>query len=168
MTEFRSPTEREYEAGNCEKPEWRRRLYEEIGEDPVELLDKPAVATDDEDNLAHARARIRGIAYLDVLRAWKAAERRHDRGPREQVMGWLEEREAFLEEHGDRNERYTAEDPEELRKRADEKADHEEESEIAYQCCECGTLVRETGQAYFCPICEHTTRNVEKAEGMPA
>ncbi|WP_199243651.1 hypothetical protein [Haloplanus rallus] len=81
-------------------------LEEDIGEDPARYLDVDRVA-----DLELARARIRGIDFLATLRAWKAVERNlSDRGVvsehhRQQVMEWLDEREAELEEIGDRDDR---------------------------------------------------------------
>lgn len=72
-------------------------LVEQIGEDPARYLDR--------DDLYMAKVRIRGIDFLEVVRAWIAVERRLDRGPRPEVIGLLKEREAFLLEHGDRDER---------------------------------------------------------------
>lgn len=81
-------------------------LKENIGEDPAQYLDVDRV-----DDLQLARARIRGIDYLATLRAWKAVERNLvengvvSEHHRQQVMGWLDEREADLEELGERDER---------------------------------------------------------------
>lgn len=72
-------------------------LRDQIGEDPARYLDR--------DDLYIAKIRIRGIDFIEVVRAWKAVERRIDRGPREEVMQLLEERESFLQEHGERDER---------------------------------------------------------------
>lgn len=75
-------------------------LREDIGEDPAYYLDAPIIRRG-----RMMRARIRGIDFFDVLSAWKAVERRLDRGPRDRVIGWLNEREAYLEEHGERPDR---------------------------------------------------------------
>jgi hypothetical protein len=81
-------------------------LKDEIGEDPARYLDVERV-----EDLQLARARIRGIDSLATLRAWKAVERNLSANGvvsehhRQQVMQWLDEREAYLEEHGDRDER---------------------------------------------------------------
>ena len=87
-------------------PPWRKRLQEDIGEDPGRFLDMDLFARDAAGSTGHLlRARIRGIDRLDVLRAWIAAERRLDRGPREKVIELLEEREAELQEIGERPDR---------------------------------------------------------------
>lgn len=93
-------------ASNSEAFPWSENLKDDIGEDPARYL-----AVDRLDDLRLARARIQGIDYLAVLRAWGAVERRlHDRGEvtehhREKVSGWLDEREEELSEVGDRDER---------------------------------------------------------------
>jgi|GEM_PF-2868706 len=77
-----------------------------IGEDPARYLDVDRVS-----DLELARARIRGIDFLDVLRCWRAVETQlHERGVvsehhRAKVMEWLDEREAELEEIGERDAR---------------------------------------------------------------
>ncbi|WP_251342441.1 hypothetical protein [Haloplanus halophilus] len=83
---------------------------EDINEDPGRYLD-----VDRLDDLKLAKARIRGIDYIAVLRCWGAVERQllHERDAVsehhfEQVMEWLDEREVELEEIGDRDERVEA------------------------------------------------------------
>jgi hypothetical protein len=77
-----------------------------IGEDPARYLDVDRVS-----DLELARARIRGIDFLDVLRCWRAVETQlHERGVvsehhRAKVMAWLDEREAELDEIGERDAR---------------------------------------------------------------
>lgn len=85
------------------------KLAEEIGEDPARFLDHDLVergssrtSSTGQDLL---RARIRGIDEKKIARAWIAVERRLDRGPRSTVLEWLEDRLAYLEDHGDREER---------------------------------------------------------------
>jgi len=82
------------------------RVAEDIGEDPARYLDVDRI-----EDLQLARARIRGIDFLGVLRAWRAVERNLSENGvvsehhRQQVMSWLDEREAVLEEVGERDER---------------------------------------------------------------
>jgi hypothetical protein len=77
-----------------------------IGEDPARYLDVERVS-----DLKLAKARIRGIDFIAVLRCWRRAEMQlHERGVvsehhRSTVMRWLDERESELEEIGDRDER---------------------------------------------------------------
>lgn len=75
-------------------------LREDIGEDPARYLDHDYFLM-----CETIRARIRGIDSFAVLRAWEAVERRIDRGPRDKVLEWLEEREAELGEIGEREDR---------------------------------------------------------------
>jgi hypothetical protein len=78
-------------------------VQEDIGEDPARYLDVERV-----EELQLARARIRGIDFIAVVRAWKAVER--NLYPRPKVLEWLDEREAELKEIGDRDERMAAQD----------------------------------------------------------
>lgn len=75
------------------------QLKDDVGEDPARFLDHDLVSSEWS---AIVEFRIRGIDRLPVLRAWLAIERRLDRGPRDYVIDLLEERERFLQEHGDR------------------------------------------------------------------
>lgn len=100
-------------ASSSDVPEWRRRLKQEIGEDPGRFLDAELVERGpnhtDQTNQRLVRARIRGIDRAEVARAWIAVERRlaseHDREPRQRVLELLEDRLKYLEDHGDREER---------------------------------------------------------------
>jgi hypothetical protein len=77
-----------------------------IGEDPARYLDVDRVS-----DLELARARIRGIDFIDVLRCWRAVVTKlHERGVvsehhRAKVMEWLDEREQELDEIGERDDR---------------------------------------------------------------
>jgi len=79
---------------------------EDINEDPARYLH-----VDRLDDLRLAKARIHGIDFFQELRAWRAAERNLasngvvSEHHRRQVMQWLDEREADLEEIGERDER---------------------------------------------------------------
>ena len=142
-----------------EKPAWRREIHEEIGEDPAEALDKPLVppSTDRHSPLLQARARIRGIDYLDVLDTWEEVERRLDRGPRDTVLAWIEERREFLEEHGERDERMASQPRRTVPDRDDQEEDNPE-----YLCGTCNTTVEDRKHGYHCPNCDHLTRNVQE------
>lgn len=109
-------------------------LKDDIGEDPARFLDhdlrrRPmGKLIDSVDERGHemqrlvpdedcspsrdfVKARIDGIDRIEVVRAWKAVERRLDRGPRDRIMQWLDEREQTLEEIGERPERCEPCDP---------------------------------------------------------
>jgi hypothetical protein len=75
-------------------------VRERIGEDPARYLDYP----EDPDQLRLAYARIRGIDRQSVIVEWLRVERELERGPRETVIGWLQERNRELIEHGDRDD----------------------------------------------------------------
>jgi len=82
-------------------------LREDIGEDPARWLDWEIVSNEDRKRMLVGL--IRGMDRLDRLRAWKAVERRlgrgRDGGPRRWVIDRLDEREATLEEIGERPDR---------------------------------------------------------------
>jgi hypothetical protein len=100
-------------------------LRERFGEDPARYLDRDLMERDgtrvtygtdhrgrttaniraDEDTSPHGervRQRIEGIRSLELLRAWRAVERRLGRGPsgepRQKVLDWIDEREKELAE----------------------------------------------------------------------
>jgi len=79
-------------------------LREDLGEDPARFLDRPLFGGDAQTSGegVFIRARIRGIDEIAVVRAWTAIERRLERGPREKVLDLLDEREAELDEIGER------------------------------------------------------------------
>jgi hypothetical protein len=90
-------------------------LRDDLGEDPAKFLDRPLVEYG-EDHTDHTgrrmfEDRVSGIDSLAVIRAWKAVERRLDRGPREAVVQVLEQRESFLEREGEREERIAGKVP---------------------------------------------------------
>lgn len=76
-------------------------LEEQIGEDPARFLDCDLLDEDD-DRLELVAARIRGIRFTKVIRAWIAVERNlgrgHDDRPRDLVIDLLEQREAAIED----------------------------------------------------------------------
>lgn len=86
-------------------------LVADIGEDPAQFLDHDLLGDSRHDTpLRTALARIKGIDSLQVANAWLAVERQLDRGPREQVVDALENRIAFLDEHGERPDNLPTED----------------------------------------------------------
>ncbi|KZN23907.1 hypothetical protein A4G99_13840 [Haladaptatus sp. R4] len=108
-----------------ETPQWQRRLKGKLNENPARFLDHDLV----EHGSAHTdhtlqrlvTARIRGIGTIEVVNAWIAVERKIDYGPREGVISLLEERKAFLEEHGEFEPPNRP--PEQLREWASERAE---------------------------------------------
>lgn len=135
-------------------------LVESIGEDPARFLDKSGPEYDKNALIA---ARIRGIDSIEVLRAWRAVERRLH-GGRSAVVELLDEREAYLEEHGER----TILSPEELERRheASLEADDEEEPDPVYRHEKCGEtdVERESSRTWFCHTCEQRTNRVEEVD----
>lgn len=74
------------------------------GHDPGRWLDRPLLDGDPRTSspIEQAFAVIRGLATQAECRAWRAVERRLDRGPRDQVLDAIESRLAELDEHGER------------------------------------------------------------------
>lgn len=123
-------------ASTSSVPEWRKRLKDDLGEDPGRFLDRDLLSrpiayhrVDDEHGGTRMEtrpdtdcstaatlvsARIRGIDRLDRLSAWRAVERKLDRGPRPKVMALLQEREQVLQEHGERPDRLDEQDRRDL------------------------------------------------------
>ncbi|MCU4799783.1 hypothetical protein OB920_05310 [Halobacteria archaeon HArc-gm2] len=87
-------------------------LGERLGEDPARWLDWPILGNRDRERFV--KTRIESIDRVAVLRAWKAVERRLGRGesggPRSGIIDALDEREAVLDEIGERPDRLEARD----------------------------------------------------------
>jgi len=82
-------------------------LREQLGEDPARWLDWSIPGERDRERMV--RTRIESIDRIEVIRAWKAVERRlgrgEDGGPRSGIVQALDEREGVLEEIGERPDR---------------------------------------------------------------
>ena len=82
-------------------------LREQLGEDPARWLDWSILGERDRERMV--RTRIESIDRIEVIRAWKAVERRlgrgEDGGPRSGIVQALDEREGVLEEIGERPDR---------------------------------------------------------------
>jgi len=88
----------------------RRRfdsLKDDIGEDPARWLDWDLLNHPDRRQVV--RSLIKGIDQVKRVRAWQAVERRladqDDREPRAKILQWLDQREEWLELHGERSDR---------------------------------------------------------------
>lgn len=88
----------------------RRRfddLKDDIGEDPARWLDWDLIRHEDRRNIALTL--IDSIDTIERIRAWKAVERalavEHDREPRSKIIQRLDQREEWLELHGERPDR---------------------------------------------------------------
>ncbi len=81
-------------------------VREQIGEDPARFLDYAVL-----EYLRLAHARIRGIDYQHVIVEWLRVERELERGPRETVVEWIQERNRELIEHGDRDDQLATATP---------------------------------------------------------
>lgn len=120
---------------NGETPDWQQKMKDDIGENPVHFLDRdlpshPNRAESDHGLPRMIQDRIDGIDRLEVIGAWRAAERQLRRGKdiqnlpddvdlddvdffeaglepgRKRVLNALDERKQFLQEHGERPEDY--------------------------------------------------------------
>jgi hypothetical protein len=82
-------------------------LKDQIGEDPARWLDWDFLA--DAGRKSLVMSLINGMDTLQRLRAWRAVERRlaarDDREPRAAIMQRLDQREEWLELHGERPDR---------------------------------------------------------------
>lgn len=145
--------------GSDPLPEWRQAIVERIGEDPGRWLDRPLVehgpGHTDRTMQRAVHARIKGIDYREVIDAWQTVEVRLDRGPRQQIMGWLNQRDQYLKEHGDRDERLEQVD----RSAPTATAEPDAGPDLVHDAC--GGVVQERdGPGYRCPDCDTITRSV--------
>ena len=74
-----------------------------FGDDPARWLDASLV--DDPDRREMVRIRIFSIDDIDLARTWIEVERDIERGPRQQIVAWLNQRIKTLEAIGERPER---------------------------------------------------------------
>jgi len=116
------PSEHSPLGGAGDRPAWRDRLADDLGEDPGRFLELPGAdrrALDPDSLLA---ARLRGIDRLEVVRGWQAYERRRaaERGsdPREGIMAALEATEQRIHETGGRRDHQEIADRAERRREA--------------------------------------------------
>lgn len=148
------------------------RVSDAIGEDPGRYLDR-----DLEGARELIEARIRGIDFLETARAWIAVERNLGRdpegGPRPEVLELLQEREAYLEEHGDRDERVDLKIESVAGTQTGVEGDLDElETSYRHEGCE-GLVERRGKLAYHCTACDHAVPRsavleVVEAEGVSA
>jgi hypothetical protein len=81
-------------------PDWRQAIAARIGEDPGRWLDRELVergpSHTDRTLKRAVHARIKGMREVAVVAAWREVEQRIDRGPREQIVAWLDAKAAAL------------------------------------------------------------------------
>lgn len=76
-------------------------IEDQLGYNPARFLDHEDSATISETSeLAMAQAMIRGIEDVATVRTWVTVETPLDRGPRQQVIAWLNQRQATLQDTG--------------------------------------------------------------------
>jgi hypothetical protein len=82
-------------------PDWRRAIAADIGADPGRWLDRELVESGprhtDQTLKRAVHARIKGMRSLAVVEAWLTVETRLERGPRQEIVAWLNRRKAALE-----------------------------------------------------------------------
>ena len=89
------------------RPAWRQTIRARIGADPGRWLDRALVergpSHTDRTMRRAVHARISGIRSREVLKAWQTVECRLNREacPRQQIIAWLNQRDAALRERGD-------------------------------------------------------------------
>lgn len=83
------------------------RIQNDTGEDPARWLDWQFIRHQERRNIALSL--IDSIDTIERIRAWKAVERalaqEHDREPRSKIMQRLDQREEWLQLHGERPDR---------------------------------------------------------------
>lgn len=85
--------------GSLREREQFPAVREKIGEDPARFLDYHSPG-----DLHLARARISGIDRQEVIVEWLRVERELERGPRERVIEWIQERNREILERGNRDD----------------------------------------------------------------
>lgn len=80
------------------------RAKDVLGFDPRRFFDAPLLSVEQGamNPVERMRAIIRGLDRKEKVASLMAVERQLDRGPRDEVLGMLEDRMAFLEEEGER------------------------------------------------------------------
>jgi len=123
------------------------KLRHDIGEDPARWLDTHLVESGskhtDTTELRMVLARIHGIDDLAVARAWRAIERRLDRGPRDKIIHLLEQRIDELDANGERE--LPGLSPEQQRERAVEAFEAVEKGDVVYRGPDGEVTSRTTG-----------------------
>ena len=141
-------------------PEWRGAIAERIGEDPSRWLDRDLVERGpghtDRTMQRAVHARIQGIRSRAVIDAWQQVEVRLDRGPRQQVMAWLNQRDQVLKER---------DEPAVRRRAAPTASEPDAEPDLVHDDCG-GVVVDRDGPGYRCPDCETVTRSVAELSAV--
>jgi hypothetical protein len=142
-------------------PAWRQAIAAEIGEDPGRWLDRSLVERGpghtDQTFQRAVHARIQGIRSREVIDAWQEVEVRLDRGPRQQVMAWLNQRDQQLKARDAPAQRATRPTP--------APTEPDDEPALVHDACGSVVEVRE-GPGYRCPDCETVTRSVAELSAV--
>jgi hypothetical protein len=155
------PSEFQSAGGNEAVPAWRQAIAADIGEDPARWLDRTLVERGpghtDRTMQRAVHARIQGIRSREVLDAWQEVEVELARGPRQQVMAWLNQRDQALKERDAPAQRVARPDP----------APAEADDGPALVHDACGSVVESrAGPGYRCPDCETVTRSVAELSAV--
>ncbi|WP_276258148.1 hypothetical protein [Haloglomus litoreum] len=142
-------------------PAWREPIAADIGEDPGRWLDRELVERGpghtDRTLQRAVHARIKGIRSREVLDAWQAVEVRIERGPRQQIMAWLNQRDKTLKER----------DEPAVRARPAPAPEPEADAGPDLVHDDCGSVVEgREGPGYRCPDCETITRSVAELSAV--
>jgi len=157
------PSEFQSASAEAGVPAWRQAIAEETGEDPGRWLDRDLVEHGpnhtDRTMQRSVHARIKGIRSRAVIDAWQTVEVRLARGPRQQVMAWLNQRDQQLkdrEEPAQRVDRPPA---------APAEPEADDGPELVHDAC--GTVVEaREGPGYRCPDCDTITRSVAELSAV--
>ncbi|WP_135807340.1 hypothetical protein [Halorussus marinus] len=95
------------------------RAVDQLGFDPRRFFDEPLLAGDDTamDPVERMRGIIRGLDDKQSVASLLSVEKTLERGPRDEVIEMLQDRMAFLREHGERPDNLRTEWPHELPER---------------------------------------------------
>jgi hypothetical protein len=157
------PSEFQSASAEAGVPEWRQDIAADIGEDPGRWLDRDLVERGpghtDRTMQRAVHARIQGIRSREVLDGWQSVEVRLDRGPRQQVMAWLNQRDQELKERDAPAQRATRPTP------APTEAAVDDGPELVHD--DCGSIVEaREGPGYHCPDCDTITRSVAELSAV--
>ncbi|WP_254823101.1 MULTISPECIES: hypothetical protein [Haloglomus] len=157
------PSEFQSASAEAGVPAWRQAIAAEIGEDPGRWLDRDLVERapghTDRTMQRAVHARIQGIRSREVIDAWQTVEVRLERGPRQQVMAWLNQRDQQLKAREEPSQRAVSRPTPTAEPEADDGP------ELVHD--DCGSVVEERdGEGYRCPDCDTITRSVAELSAV--
>jgi hypothetical protein len=157
------PSEFQSASSEAGVPEWRQAIAADIGDDPGRWLDRTLVERGpnhtDRTMQRAVHARIQGIRSREVIDAWQEVEVRLERGPRQQVMAWLNQRDQELKAREEPAQRAVT------RPTPTAEAEPDDGPELVHDDCGSVVAARE-GPGYRCPDCETVTRSVAELSAV--